>query len=65
VYSPARMKQISFLPAPLLVYGGTLVGKKRKGRRPLNDNSPIHVVLKSTKHILYANRRSIYAEIHE
>ncbi len=59
------MKQLSLFASPILVYGGTLVGKGRKGKRPLKENSPIHVVLKSTQHVLYANRRAIYTEIHE
>jgi REP element-mobilizing transposase RayT len=59
------MKQLSMFPKAILVYGGTLVGSRRKSARPLAEDRPLHVVLKASKAVIYANRRAIYDEIRD
>lgn len=50
------MKQLSFLPKSKREHGGSLALGKRRARRPININKPVHLVLRSD---LAKGRRSL------
>lgn len=55
--------QYSFFPSPSREFGGSLIKGKRKHARPLKTKSPIHLVLKSSRHDLVNYRAQINARL--